>query len=259
MTSEPQVVTSLQNPRIQKARRLQRASARRKEGRFLAEGPNAVAAALRSGAKVVDVFLEEGASIADQDALRPLLVSAGVMKAITDAATPQGIAAIVEIPDTSLEVLPADASLVLVLAEVRDPGNAGTLIRSALGAGAAAVIFSEGCVDPFGPKTIRSAAGALFEIPIIQAPLGDAIDALKAEGFEVLGTEPGGTPVHGIDLSGKVAFVLGNEAWGLSPKADALLDAKVGIPMPGALESLNVAVAGALLLFEAVRQRTLPG
>ncbi|MBA2724667.1 MAG: RNA methyltransferase, partial [Actinobacteria bacterium] len=212
-----------------------------------------------SEAKIVDIFLEEGASMVDQDALRPLRVSAGVMKAITDTTTPQGIAALVEMPDTSLGALPAAASLVLVLAEVRDPGNAGTLIRSALGAGASAVIFSDGCVDPFAPKTIRSAAGALFEIPIIRASLGAATDVLKSEGFELLGTEAGGKAVHALDLSGKVAFVLGNEAWGLSPEADGLLDAKVGIPMPGALESLNVAVAGSLLLFEAVRQRSLPG
>lgn len=259
MNHETQIVTSLQNPRVLRARRLQRASARRKEGLFLAEGPNAVGAAIDARATIVDLFVEAGGQAPKQDDIQPLWVSDGVMRAITDTATPQGVAAVVEVPAMSLQALPATTSLVLVLAEVRDPGNAGTLIRSALAAGAGAVIFCDGSVDPFGPKTVRAAAGAVFAIPIIHASLAEAIDVLKSDGFAVLGTEAGGTSMHAADLTGKVALILGNEAWGLSTGADALVDFKVGIPMPGSVESLNVAVAGSLLLFEAVRQRTLVG
>lgn len=181
------------------------------------------------------------------------------MKALTDSASPQGVAAIVETPNTSLDRLADDASLVLVLAEVRDPGNAGTLIRSALGAGADAVIFTVGSVDPFGPKTVRSAAGALFSIPVLQGELKEVVAALRTRGFTVWGTQTGAEAAHSADLTKKVALVLGNEAWGLPAEATGLLDSALGIPMPGPAESLNVAVAGSILLFEAARQRTNVG
>ena len=233
-----------------------RASARRKEGLFLAEGLNAVEAAAGC-AGIVDVFVDPASDLALPESLAvpPLKVSTAVMKALTDSASPQGVAAIVQTPDTSLARLPERASLVLVLAEVRDPGNAGTLIRSALGAGADAVVFTSGSVDPFGPKTVRSAAGALFAIPIVQADLGEVTTMLKGRGFSLLGTEAEAHAVHDVALTGPVALVLGNEAWGLPPAAKSLLDGLVGIPMPGPAESLNVAVAGSILLFEAARQR----
>ena len=187
------------------------------------------------------------------------MVTAGVMQAMTDTSSPQGMTAVVEVPSTDIEDLPQGATFVLVLADVRDPGNAGTLIRSALGAGADAILFADGSVDPFGPKTVRSSVGALFGLPIFQAPIENGISLLKARGFAILGTEVGAEPVHSFDLTEPTAFVLGNEAWGIPPELDRLLDSKVGIPMPGPIESLNVAVAGSILLFEAARQRNRAG
>jgi len=225
---------------------------------FLAEGPNAVRAAKEGGATFIDLFFDPSADLPlPEMPVPPLRVSSDVMQALTDAASPQGISAIVKMPDTSIERMPEAASLVLVLAAVRDPGNAGTLIRSALGAGADAVVFATGSVDPFGPKTVRSTAGALFGLPVLQGDLAGVISALRRRGFTAIGTEAGGPAVHSADLTGKVALVLGNEAWGLPPDSGSLLDVTVGIPMPGPVESLNVAVAGSILLFEAARQRAV--
>lgn len=227
---------------------------------FLAEGPNAARAAFGSKAQIVDLFVGEEADLSSLEMppeVVPLRVTNGVLQGLTDTSTPQGIAAIVEIPDTSLAALPPEASFVLVLADVRDPGNAGTLIRSALGAGADAIVFSTGSVDPFGPKTVRASAGALFGLPVLQGSFEDAVTRLKEKSFLIVGTQAGSPPIHSLDLTGPVAFVLGNEAWGLSASMEVLLDEKVGIPMPGPTESLNVAVAGSILLFEAARQRAM--
>ncbi len=165
--------------------------------------------------------------------------------------------AVVEIRALVLSDLPADADLVVVLADVRDPGNAGTILRSALAAGADAAVFGSGSVDPYHPKTVRSGAGALFRLPVVRGmETPAAIEALKALGFSVIGADASGdTSYTEVDMTGRVAIVLGNEAWGLPAETAALIDRSVAIPMPGPSESLNVGIAGALLLFEAVRQR----
>jgi TrmH family RNA methyltransferase len=222
--------------------------------------------ALRSGAEVVDVFVSEdlGDSKVEEEALRGgssvWSVSDGVMKALTDTTTPQGVAAVVRRPSTGLEVLPQDASLVLLLVEVRDPGNAGTLIRSAVAAGADAVVFTSGSVDPFGPKTVRSTAGMLFHVPVItEVSLSDACDALHERGLRVVGAEATADQSHHqVDLSGRIALALGNETQGFGDEAKDRLDEVISIAMPGPAESLNVGIAGSILLFEAVRQRSYP-
>ncbi|MEA2497946.1 MAG: methyltransferase, TrmH family, partial [Actinomycetota bacterium] len=158
---------------------------------------------------------------------------------------------------TDLSGLPASLDLALVLVAVRDPGNAGTLIRSAVAAGAGAVIFTEGSVDPFGPKTVRATAGMLFHAPLVVAPSLDEVrEALAARGVKLVGAEAGaGTSHLEANLKEPVALVVGNEAWGIPPEFGSRLDETVSIDMPGPAESLNVGIAGSLLLFEAVRQR----
>jgi TrmH family RNA methyltransferase len=147
--------------------------------------------------------------------------------------------------------------LVLVLAGVGDPGNAGTLLRSAEAAGATAVWATAGTVDLYAPKTVRASAGALFHVPVRDGLDGPAaLDGLRAAGVRVLGTAAsGGTPVDQADLTGPVAFVLGNEAHGLDGVWAGAVDEWLTIPMVGRAESLNVAMAGTLLCFEAARQR----
>lgn len=205
----------------------------------------------------------------DEDqALRDLCDAAGanvftvgenVLKAISDAATPQGVAAVAETPRFSLAELPDVADLVLVLVQVRDPGNAGSLVRSAAAAAADCVIFSEGSVDPFGPKTVRGTAGSLFRVPVVRsASVADSLALLRERGFSVIGAEGASdASLYDLDLTQPTAIVVGNEARGLEPQVHELLDRSASIPMAAGVESLNVASAGTLFLFEAVRQRRL--
>jgi RNA methyltransferase, TrmH family len=184
-------------------------------------------------------------------------VALSVGKALSQSVTPQGAVAVVRSPAMSVEDIPEAADLVLVLAEVRDPGNAGTLIRSAAAAGAGGVVFSARSVDALGPKTVRSAAGAVFRIPLVlDVQLHEALSTLRSRDFVILGTDPRAQLApDACDMTGKSVLVLGNEAWGLPPGMEDLIDEVIGIPMPGSTESLNVAAAGSILLFEAVRQR----
>jgi TrmH family RNA methyltransferase len=183
--------------------------------------------------------------------------SGGVAASLSDSVTPQGIVAVMRAPAADLPSMPQDADLVVVLAEVRDPGNAGTLVRAAVAAGAGAVVFGAGSVDPLGPKTVRAAAGTLFSVRLIRnVDVREALDHLRAAGFTVVGADARATvSPEEVDLTSKVALVLGNEAWGLPDGIADLVDVTVGIPMPGPAESLNVGIAGSILLFEAVRQR----
>lgn len=239
---------------------------RAREGLFLLEGPVVVADALRAGVPIRDVFLRAG----DPDlgalhselrtaGLDPLEVGDNVLKAVADTDSPQGVVAIAETPRFSLTELPPDASLVLVLDQVRDPGNAGTLVRSAAAAGADCVVFTAGSVDAFGPKTVRASAGAVFKVPVsVSVDTASVIGELRAAGFVlVAGSGDAEGEVYDFDLAGKVAIMVGNEAWGFQDPASDDVDLAVRIPMETGIESLNVAVAGSLLLFEVVRQRRL--
>ena len=186
-------------------------------------------------------------------------VSPSVMRGLSDTVTPQGAVAVVSLPEHDLDRLVAAADLVLVLAEVRDPGNAGTLIRSAAAAGASLVVVTTGAADPYSPKTVRAAAGALFHVPVVGGlSLTEIAGTLRAAGLSLVGTAAsGGRPLEQVDLTARVALVVGNEAWGIGQAAQDVLDDIVGIPMPGDAESLNAGIAGSIVLFEAVRQRRL--
>jgi len=259
------------NPIVPQLRRLsRRRSARVEQGRFLVEGPTLVATALESGA-TVELLLKDGGAHLDEagqqlaeramDAgARAIELPAGIMAKVADTVTPQPLAAVVTRQTMSLDKVLADgppALPVLVLVEVSDPGNAGTLLRSAEAAGAAAAVFCAGSVDPFNPKTVRSSAGSIFHVPIVEgisprialATLGDA-------GVHRVGTVAhGGVTLAEARLGGAVALVLGSEAHGLPDGLHAVLDELVTIPMAGRAESLNVAMAGTLFAFECARRR----
>ncbi len=181
------------------------------------------------------------------------------MASLSDAVTPQGVIAVARAPQTSLAAHAVSATLVVVLAEVRDPGNAGTLIRSAAAAGAGAVVFTRAAVDPLNPKSVRAAAGALFRVPVVREEnLEDATRTLRATGFSIVGARAGArTSMYDSDFRARVALILGNESWGLSELGTSLLDYEVAIPMPGPTESLNVGIAGSVLCFEIARQRAM--
>ena len=244
------------------ARKLLRRAERDRRKEFLVEGPTLVREALEAGAGVKDVFLAEdveghGLEAAIEEAGVPAwTVGMDVIAALSETVTPQGAVAVVTDPSVELDAL-SETDLCLVLADVRDPGNAGTLVRTAAAAGAGGVVFAAGSVDPLHPKVVRSASGALFRVPIVRhAPLAEVAATLRAAGMALVGTAADApTDVYSLDLTGPVAVVLGNEAWGLPEAANRLLDERVAIPMPGPVESLNVSIAGAILLFEILRQR----
>ncbi|MBP3087047.1 TrmH family RNA methyltransferase [Mycolicibacterium fortuitum] len=234
--------------------KLQRHIGRRRAARFLAEGPNLVEAALRRGL-VSEVFATEAAL----DRFAALLVDAPVQvvteraaKALSDTVTPVGLVAVCRMPEVSLdEVLAGAPRLVAVAVETSEPGNAGTLIRLADAMGADAMILAGNSVDPFNGKCLRSSAGSIFGLPVVQAPDVDALmAALRAAGLQVLATTlDGETPLPDVDLTAPTAWLFGSEAHGLSPEIAAAADARVTIPMRGSAESLNVAAAAAICLY----------
>jgi RNA methyltransferase, TrmH family len=185
---------------------------------------------------------------------RLFTLAPGVMARVADTVTPQPVLATFPMPESDPAAL-QHGTLVLVLAGVRDPGNAGTLLRTAEAAGADAVVFCGSSVDPYNPKTVRSSAGSIFLVPVVvMESARDALDALGAQGYRRVGAVVrGGEDYVKHDWKQRTAIVVGNEAAGLP--AELPLDVNVAIPMSGRAESLNVGVAGALLCFEALRQR----
>jgi RNA methyltransferase, TrmH family len=191
--------------------------------------------------------------------VRVTRVTEHVLASICDTTTPQGIVATVRLDAQDVNELAPRADLLVLLADVRDPGNAGTLVRSAAASGANGIIFARGSVDPWHPKTVRASAGALFHIAVVRGiALEEAIDACRANQLWVIAANArADRPYHEVDLTRRTTLVLGNEAWGLPPEKSKLVDESVGIPMELPMESLNVGVAGSIILFEAARQRRL--
>lgn len=232
----------------------------------MAEGAKLLDAALTAPVTVHEVFVAHDAVLTSVEAsVVQRAVSAGVdvveldgprLRRNLDTVSPQPVVAVVDRPIPSPSAL-ADATLVVVLVEVSDPGNAGTLLRTAEAAGAGAVVCTAGTVDLWSPKCVRASAGAVLHLDIIDGDEPpDALAAVRAAGHRLLGTQvASGRPYDEVDLSGKVAVVLGNEAHGLDPALAAGIDDWVTIPMAGRAESLNVAMAGAVLCFEVLRQR----
>jgi TrmH family RNA methyltransferase len=186
-------------------------------------------------------------------------LAAGVLERVADTVTPQPVLAIVPmLNDAAAATAPAGpGALVVVLVDVRDPGNAGTVLRAADASGARAVVFAGESVDPYNPKTVRSSAGSLFHVPFsVHDDAAALATELRAAGFRTLGTVVrDGDDYAGLDWSLPTAVFFGNESSGLDPGLAAELDGAVAIPMAGRAESLNVGVASAVVAFEAFRQR----
>jgi RNA methyltransferase, TrmH family len=257
---------------VQRLRRLaERRSSRWEERAFVVEGPKLLAAAMDAGAEVQAVYLdaaesaESHRSLAERGAASGAKVyqlRAGVLARVCDTVTPQPVAAIVsmvERPLSDLNPTGTDGDLLAVFCvEMQDPGNAGTVLRSAAASGAGGAIFSAKSVDVYNPKVVRASAGALFQIPVVTAEVASetVLDELGRFGMRRLGTIPqGGCDYADMDLTGRTALVLGNESRGLTPALAPQLDGYVSIPMSGGAESLNVAVTASILFFEAARQR----
>lgn len=243
------VLTSTRNPRVRAAAALARRRTRVEQGRHLVEGPRAVAEALSAG-RVDEVFATPDASEGlDARDARVTLVADHVLAVIADATTPQGVVAVTRTPVTSLEdALTGD--LVVVLDQVADPGNVGTIVRTADAAGAGGVVVTAGGADPFGPKAVRAAVGSTYHLPIATGvDLPGMFAACRAQGRKVLGLDAHASrTVRQLDASdAPLALVLGSEAHGLRPAND--LDGTVSVPIAGRAESLNVAAAAAVACF----------
>jgi TrmH family RNA methyltransferase len=259
------VITSPSNKRVAKAVRLKKRALRDHDRRFLVEGFPAVSEAIDSGVPVHVVF-HSGPTADRVEAVLDRARSAGVpvmelsdelMARLTSTVTPQGIVAAVDFVDVRLDEIPKDAGSVAVLAEVRDPGNAGTIVRSADAAGTDGVVFTTRSVDVYNEKAVRASAGSLFHLPVVRdVELEDAVGGLRDRGMAILATSPDGErSIYEADLTRPTAMVFGNEAHGLSDEAAGLADETIRVPIPGRAESLNLAAATALVLFESARQR----
>ncbi len=229
------------------------------------------------GAKLISVALDAGVSLegvyaapaawsevgteavlrrANYSGVRMHDLALGVMERVADTITPQPLLAVAPFCDSPLDSL-SEATLVVVCVGVRDPGNAGTVLRSAEAAGADGVVLCDGSVDVYNPKTVRASAGAVFHLRLVTGGEAlDVLDAIRSWGIRCLAAvASGGRPHTEANLAVPLALVLGNEACGLAPDLDSVIDERVTVPMKGRAESLNVGMAAALLCFEAVRQR----
>ena len=275
-------LTSLRSPRVSAARRLSRRVQRTKERRFIAEGPQAVREAVAYGRipgsggehAVVEIYATPEAAerhaelIADAHGARvPVLTATDeVVAAVCQTVTPQGIAAVCRFVDTPFEqVLAARPRLVAVLAHVRDPGNAGTVLRTADAAGADAVVLTDASVDLYNPKAVRASVGSLYHLPVaVGVPVEQAVAGLRAAGARILAADGAGSRDLDAELDdgalgGPTAWVFGNEAWGLPEPTRALADQVVRVPIHGHAESLNLATAAAVCLYASARAQRASG
>ena len=230
------------------------------------EGPNLLEEALRAGLRIHCLFVAEGAEHLLEPLNLPveietLLVPKAMLNSALTTETPQPIAALVEPPDwTWAHLLDAHrntASLVLVLAGLQDPGNLGTILRSAEAFGADGVVSLPGTVSAWNPKALRASAGSVFRLPLLSVTVEDCFLHLREAGAKVwVTTVHAAEPADLVNLAGPVALLIGNEGNGVPPELAAQADGALTIPCPGPVESLNAAVAASVLLYEAARQRS---
>ncbi|MEX2143990.1 MAG: RNA methyltransferase [Anaerolineales bacterium] len=255
------MISSVRNPKVQHIRGLQRQAKRRAEaGSFVVDGARLAEEALRSGWPLRMALFTAQLAARHEGLVRALQargvaeeVSTAVMAAASDTQTPQGILLEIEAKGAALPKL---LNFVLILDGVADPGNLGTLLRSAAAADCDAVLLAPGCADAFSPKVVRSGMGAHFHQPILAqewAAISKVVRQYDLQSF--LAEAWKGEPYDKQDLSKPLALILGGEARGAGHEAAKLNPQPVQIPMPGSVESLNVAAAGSILLFEIVRQR----
>jgi len=257
------MITSAHNPRIKWVRSLQASSRQRREDQaFAIEGVRLAEEALAAGWQARLVLFSEGLSergagllpafAAQEAALEE--VTPAVMRAASDTQTPQGILVVLSTRELPPPVQP---DFVLVADGVRDPGNLGSLLRTAAAAGVQQVYAPQGSVDLFAPKVVRAGMGAHFRLPLCSASWEQIAGSLRQAGLRVyLADASASTPYTQADLRQPLALVIGSEAAGPGDAARQVATARLSIPMPGGMESLNAAAAAAILLFEVVRQRS---
>lgn len=264
--STDQTLLSSSSGRVKAARKLARRNSRAEARLFLAEGAKALTEALDLPGCVVEVFATRSAT-AESPGLAQAVRDAGLpwqvaedaaVASLAGAQSPQGVVAVCRYVDRPLEVV-LTGSTVVICADVRDPGNAGTIIRTADASGAAGVVLAGSSVDPYNDKTVRATVGSLFHLPIATGVGAlEAVATAKAAGYRVLAADGSGEVdlfAAGDLLDGPVAWLFGNEAWGLPEELAAAADHRVSIPILGRAESLNLATAAAVCLYASAQRR----
>lgn len=256
------MITSPQNPKLKLIRALQgRPKERREEGAFLAEGVRLVEEALHANWPVRFALYASGLSERGETLVARMKasgvdvdeVSGDLLQAVSETETAQGILAVLEFRQLQLPTFP---NFVLISDQIRDPGNLGTLIRTAAAAGAQAVFLPPETTDAFAPKVIRAGMGAHFRLPVREMDWDEIEQVCQQARLQVFLADMSGQSCWETDLRAPLALIIGGEAEGASEQAQKLANANVCIPMPGQAESLNAGIAGAVLMFEIVRQRT---
>jgi len=258
------IIESKQNARLKELRRSLAYPARVPGGLAGIEGPNLIEEALRSGLRIDCVFVAQDAQHL-LDALpfpaetEVLLLPAELLHSALATETPQPIAALIRLPAFSWEHILGDlrqAPLLLLLAGLQDPGNLGTILRSAEAFGATGILSLPGTVSAWNPKAVRASAGSLFRLPLLSVAPEECFIRLREAGVKILTTAMhGAQPAHRVNLAAPVALLIGNEGNGVPPELAAQADGAITIQCPGPVESLNAAVATGVLLYEAARQR----
>lgn len=263
-------ISSRENPVIREAKKLKEKKHREKKKQFFVEGLRFVQEALASGFEIPILFLSENSAGMLETAeikrevnrnaqnVKVYILTEKIFKEISSTENPQGIAAIVNFK--KLEPKFETEGFYVLADRIQDPGNLGTIIRSAHAAGALGVIVTKGTVDVFNEKTLRSTMGSVFHVPVIEDYNFSYVDKLRKSGFKLAAALPDEAEcVFQAVLVGPVIIAVGNEGSGLSESIIENADIRVRIPMPGGAESLNVAAAASIMMFEAVRQRIAEG
>lgn len=258
------MLTSLQNPLVKQLRKLHQAKDRREQQVFLLEGTHLLEAACLANRAIATVCYTEDwqanhphlVEQIHQRAMRVELVSQDVLKAIATTIQPDGVVATLERASTPS---PTFQNLGLILETIQDPGNLGTMIRTVAAVGADGLLLSAGSVDLDHPKVLRASAGQWFQVPMAASEdLAVEIKSYQQQGMQVIATLPTATQSYWeVDLRQPTLLLMGNEGAGLSPELASLADFAVSIPLHPGVESLNVAIAAALILYEAKRQREM--
>ena len=257
MGGSNEVVTSRANARVKQLRAAFAGQARLASGLMAIEGEHLLGEAVRSGRALKTVFVSERRDV-------PAFVPGGVevvrlandvFQSCVETQTPQGVAALLVPPVGSVEEMLVGTPLILIAVALQDPGNLGTLVRSAEAFGATGVLTTPGTVSAWNQKAMRASAGSVFRVPIAAAS-PEAMEVLEQQGVRLLASlKDDGRPMEDVDMRAGCAILIGNEGAGLSEDWLRMADARVTISCPGWVESLNAAVAGSLLLYEASRQR----
>jgi len=256
-------ITSKDNAAIKQAIKLKQKKYRQQEGLFLVEGHKMLRELLLCPEFLVRVFLTRETAesyypaLSNLPGVECLLVDERLLAILCDTETPQGIAALARIPQRDMQGFIRQKSLWLLLDQIQDPGNMGTMIRTAWGFAVDGILLTADCVDPFGPKAVRASMGGIFHVPVLEGVGLDLLGDFQAQGYRMLGSMPGAAvSLFDQDFTGSTIIVIGNESRGISADVLRLCDNCFKIPINPQADSLNAAMACAIITVEALRQRS---